>query len=380
MELEVNCNPKIALNVLNLAQKVCPDCFKNTYYLQAITKVLTLLGDVKQIRWVFQTALAEFSGENSTLLSTTQNTIMSVPTGDNRIGRRNQRNQQQQSSNNMAAVGNYDQLKAELQLWEQYLHAETVLGLSDVMRLDELRSRRDKVKLYFDEAERVRLGIVYATKEEARAAQRGIFHPAQDLSQRYDPPGTCTVWSLPEQDRSLQQRCTEAITHAAVGGVSVARKGLTDRVDHAAGADNQVLNMSTEFHLSLAGLPSILRGLLAKLPFHSGPPPDIDGFIRHMKGVILPPRPAPEESITAVDAETHMLGDGDLALDADGAAVNGAAAPAWLGKHARDDAEDEQDAPDALLAGGNGAHTGVTTPAAADEDVFRKRKRTKKTT
>jgi hypothetical protein len=145
-------------------------------------------------------------------------------------------------------------------------------------------------------------------------------------------------------------------------------------VDH-----REVLNMSTEFHLSLAGLPVILRDLLAKLPFHQGPLPDVDGFVRHVKSVILPPRPEPED---ALNDESEL----DLLVDED--AVHGVSgAPAWLGKHARDDADvDADDTADSLVAGLVGGDRAAQAAAAAaaansaskDEDVFRMRKRTRK--
>lgn len=364
LELEVNCAPQVALGVLNLAQKACPDCFKDAFFVQAITRVLTLLGDLKQIRWVFQTALAEFAGEKGALAL---HRAAAASAAQERPGRRFGRNQQVQP----VAVGNYIQLKTELLLWEEYLHAETVLGLSDVARLDELRIRRDKVKALFDEAERVKMGVVYATKDEARAAQqRGLFHPAQDLCERYDAAG-----ALPSADRTMQERCAQAIAAATFG----ARAGAEGRVGGHAGSggrdqgdrhrrggiDHQAASMSTEFHLSLAGLPVILRDLLGRLPFHSGPLPDVDGFIRHMKGVILPPRPEPDAN-DGNELDTVLLRNADGTADGDG--LNGAPAPSWLGKHATD--EDEQDTADGV--------TDLASSAAADEDVFRKRKRARR--
>lgn len=349
LELEVNCSPQTALNVLNLAQKACPGCFKDTFYVKAITRVLTLLGDLKQIRWVLQTALAEYAGENGALA------ISRAAAQNDRPGRRFGRNQL-----STVSVANYAQLKAELQLWEEYLHAETVLGLSDVVRLDELRSRRDKVKVLFDEAERIRAGVVYASKDEARAAQqRGLFHPAQDLCDRYDAPGACEAWTLPEQDAALQERCAQALANA-VGGRRGGADNTADR--NRRKTDPQASTMSTEFHLSMAGLPVILRDLLAKLPFHAGPLPDIEGFVRHMKGVILPPRPEPDAS--ADDAIDTVLLQGAEGADAEGAT----AAPVWLGKHALDEEE------------GDDGNSGNKAAAAEEEDVFRKRRRTRKAT
>lgn len=45
----------------------------------------------------------------------------------------------------------------------------------------------------------------------------------------------------------------------------------------------------------LTGVPIFLRDLLARLPPHVGPPPDIDTFLEHLKKTVLPPRPSTEE-------------------------------------------------------------------------------------
>lgn len=45
----------------------------------------------------------------------------------------------------------------------------------------------------------------------------------------------------------------------------------------------------------LAGVPIFLRDLLARLPPHTGPPPDIDTFLEHLKKTVLPPRPVTDE-------------------------------------------------------------------------------------
>ena len=64
------------------------------------------------------------------------------------------------------------------------------------------------------------------------------------------------------------------------------------------GADGLVANLSAEFQLSMSGLPSVARDFLARLPLAAAPvrEGEIDVFIRHMKSVILPPRPSSEES------------------------------------------------------------------------------------
>lgn len=44
-----------------------------------------------------------------------------------------------------------------------------------------------------------------------------------------------------------------------------------------------------------ANVPLFLRDLLARLPPHTGPPPDIDTFLEHLKKTVLPPRPVTDE-------------------------------------------------------------------------------------
>ena len=41
-----------------------------------------------------------------------------------------------------------------------------------------------------------------------------------------------------------------------------------------------------------SGVPPLLREFLPRLPAHSGPIPDVEGFIRQLRAVVLPPRPA----------------------------------------------------------------------------------------
>lgn len=45
----------------------------------------------------------------------------------------------------------------------------------------------------------------------------------------------------------------------------------------------------------LNNVPLFLRDLLARLPPHTGPPPDIDTFLDHLKKTVLPPRPVTDE-------------------------------------------------------------------------------------
>jgi hypothetical protein len=479
LELEVNCSPQVALKVLTMVQKCYPTCFKEPLFIQAITRVLVTLGDLKQLRWIFQTALADSVLENGAVGTAGAGAGGRLPGLSKYHGggsSSSSRSARSAYATNLSTPAVQAQLKEELVLWEEYLQAETVLGQSDVVRLNSLRARRDRVRAVFEESERIRLGIVYTSKEEARAAQRGVFAAAQDLVERYNPTaalvlgvsgGTAaaavaaaaaesraggasaasssssagakfvaggangaagssaeTILSLSEADWALQERCVGPAGVGAamgMGAVIGKRKSIFDRSDalggmHAGGAggggaggkrggsdSKDMLNMSTEFHLSMAGLPAIIRDLLAKLPLHSGPPPDVDGFVRHVKGVIMPPRPSPEDELDLLAASSAAArrraegsyGSGDEdGGDGAGAGAGGTgegggegvsgAASAWLGAYARGEAADLEDG--AAVAGtalggsgggfgGGGGGGGGGAAGEDSEDVFRKRKK-----
>jgi len=93
--------------------------------------------------------------------------------------------------------------------------------------------------------------------------------------------------------------------------------------------------MSTKFNQSLSGLPMILRDLLSKLPTHIGPVPDIDGFIRHMKSMILPPRPSIDDNTMMIDVNdvsSSSSSSGYMKSNADDNMIvnNEDKIPAWL--------------------------------------------------
>ncbi|CAE7535359.1 CSTF77, partial [Symbiodinium microadriaticum] len=57
LEVEVNNEPQVALRVLEMAKSLHPVASNNPPFLKLMAKVLVRLGDVKQLRWLFQTAL-----------------------------------------------------------------------------------------------------------------------------------------------------------------------------------------------------------------------------------------------------------------------------------------------------------------------------------
>ena len=59
LELNVNCSPLIALKVLNVARASSPSAAYDVRFVCMLCHVLTIIGDLKQIRWIFQTILSE---------------------------------------------------------------------------------------------------------------------------------------------------------------------------------------------------------------------------------------------------------------------------------------------------------------------------------
>jgi hypothetical protein len=177
-------------------------------------------------------------------------------------------------------------------LWEEYLRAETILGLSDVSRLDELRRSRDKAKLLYEDSERARQitaagGVISADVSITTSKVRGLFDCSYELGERYEPSGS---FSLPPADLFLQQRSKgkyfleeiakqEAEKMAALREAGQ-RRWRRDRGDGDDGPGH------------FSGVPPVLREFLPRLPAHTGPIPDVEGFIRQLRAIVLPPRPA----------------------------------------------------------------------------------------
>ena len=180
-------------------------------------------------------------------------------------------------------------LKDQLQLWDEYLKAETTLGLSDVTRLDDLRKSRDKAKLLYEDSERSRQiaaagGVVGDTVSLGKIGS--LFDCSYELCERYEQLGS---FSLPPADASLQQRSKgkfflEEVAKQEAERMTALREAGQRRWKRDRDGDDGPGHFS--------GVPPVLREFLPRLPAHSGPIPDVEGFIRQLRAVVLPPRPA----------------------------------------------------------------------------------------
>ena len=234
-------------------------------------------------------------------------------------------------------IGRAERLKGEIEILGEYIQSEIILGQCSTARLNELKSRRDKARRVFIEFERAKMGLTLNTKEERdKLLNRGIYTASSDLVEK------CHSFHnlhMPVADEDLKERSfyevdslSNGITgdsfnnfsgigggsKGGMGGIGGGGGGGDARTTRFGRRSEQVSsNMSTEFHLSMTGLPSVARDFLSKLPLASAPalPPDIELFIRHMKNVILPPRPSSSEDDGAVvnhaGAGDDGLGDGN---------------------------------------------------------------------
>jgi hypothetical protein len=219
------------------------------------------------------------------------------------------------------------------ELWEDYVDAENILGLSDLNRMNRLRSKRDKARSLLADVTRSKI-----SKERERSSTSSLFDSPRDITDRYD----ALCCSLPQADGDLTDRSrgkdlVEEIqkqeTAQLIALRDVGKKGSKKDV----GGSGQTTDTP-----NLLGVPPILREFLSKLPTqYVGPIPDIQGFIRHLKNMVLPPRPASD------DRDGH----------------DSSAAPSWLSATVQyengDDDNDDDDDNDGIIR----------------DDIFRKRQR-----
>lgn len=148
LELEVNNEPQVALKVLDVARSQHPAASCKVSFLRLITKVLVRLGDVRQLRWEYQTALGAVDGSDMA-----------------------------SSAQRLRVVGGeaFSQ-EEQLELWEAYLEAELTMGMSDVNRLSQLRSRVESLRRSMKDKKK---GDVAATVD------CDIFDSVGDIFSRY---------------------------------------------------------------------------------------------------------------------------------------------------------------------------------------------------
>eukprot|EP01041_Mallomonas_annulata_P001032 gene1032-2022_t len=268
LELEVNQEPQTALRVIELARNSYVQCATDPAFIRLSARTLARLGDLQQLRWTFNTVLASKDMNAPTSIST------SISTSTH--------------SSSLNARDRYE-------LCEEYLSSEFQLGLSDSIRLDELRTLRDRARTILEEQEKKSGGDSSSIQDRI-----GVFERPIELLERY-----CSlVPSLPKTDRGLKDRASNLGIHISseydMRGVGDDKRRLRGKKDEtgSSGAGGVV---GGDGAVTGPPLPPFLKDLMSRLPAHSGSFPDIDGAIEQLRRAVLPPKPAAEDFPVTTD-------------------------------------------------------------------------------
>lgn len=202
LEFEVNNNPRLAVTILNLARSTYSPamCMQSVHFVKQLCRILTAVGDIQQIRWIFQTALDYVSQ------ATSSNGVDTINTSSRRsaYGGKAQASAVATSSSSSYASKSsnsryFAALKDEWELLEEFLQIEVTLGQCGTKQLNLLRERRDKARTLLEESQRTRLGLnVNIGSKDREGGNRdkdkadkggfpGIYEVTYDLIERYDP-------------------------------------------------------------------------------------------------------------------------------------------------------------------------------------------------
>jgi hypothetical protein len=160
----VNNEPEVSLKILELARSLHPTATNNVHFLKLITRILIRLGDVRQLRWVYQLALGSSSSAQSSASSDPSLSALTLQPIRKQV--------------------NGLTLDEQYALWKDYLNAELTLGMSDVNRLNQLRDRIRALRTVFDESKLKAPSYDHLTF--ASADMFNLYEPVLDIFCRYD--------------------------------------------------------------------------------------------------------------------------------------------------------------------------------------------------
>ena len=289
LELDINCLPDIAQKVLELARTAYPAETCTVQYVRLLVRVLLRLGDLNKIRWAFQPV---FGVGGAAAVTSVAAAAIGVKGLDGVVSGA--------TSAPPNVVATPLSLRDQLELWEDYLMAETILGLSSIDRLDELRNNRDGCRAAFEDSERaknVTLGsAAIAAAENASAAKPdGVFDSSNELLDRYGGISS----AIPESDAALSERSRGFNRNSLVGSSAPGGERAASRPRKWGAVVGADAKETAETDSS--GIPLALRHFINRLPPHAGAQPDLDAFSRHLRALVLPPRPVDE-------SEAQMVG------------------------------------------------------------------------
>jgi hypothetical protein len=170
-----------------------------------MSRVLVTLGDVEQIRWLFQSALDVVSSLSNSNINSTSGEAATAAAAAVSSSRRegptgsSSKKQGLSVSSQRSPSSYFAALREEWDLLEEFLQAEITLGQCGVRRLNELRDRRDRVRGLLEESQRTRFGLNVNIGQREKDRDRGsvggaggvggggIYDYSYDLLERYDP-------------------------------------------------------------------------------------------------------------------------------------------------------------------------------------------------
>lgn len=268
LELEVNSECQVAAQVMKLALNTFVDALASESFVRLYVQILVRLGDLRQIQWVCQSALGRevapapsSEGNMNLIVSNLEHTIRTEGT----------------------------LLPAPIQrpierysILNDLLEAETLLCQSDISRLDDLRKRRNVAKAAVDEINR---GIDLSTGKDTQVA--GLFDAARDIYERYGISSTLTEGPDVQLRERVRIRFSESAMLSGDPGAGFSAEPRQKKLSAISLGRDRETSAATSGPVE----SPLVRELLFKLPPYNDPSPDVDSFIRHLRGTILPPRP-----------------------------------------------------------------------------------------
>jgi hypothetical protein len=307
---------------MELARRHSPEASSDEAFVLLTVKILLRLGDLNQIRWVFQSVLGEsIEAENSKKkANTAETTVADVKT-----------------------------LVAKVKLWEEYFKVELSMGLCNLKRLNELRESIQKARAALPAGTKV---PELEPKVSDALVSGGLFEYPSLVFEKYIISGVL----LPEQDAMLRDRCRGSSYIEEVVRTAEQEQSVVDSQSrrkwgrHSRDSSHVAAEIADSL---LAGTPAAFKEFLARLPALPGTEqPDIDAFVDSLRRTVLPPRPVDDTP-----------GDEDFGGGLLGKRGRGDELPGWDGGAGAGD------------EGDGGAEESAVLALEARDDVFKRRQR-----
>jgi len=258
LELEVNSDAQVALRIMEAARVSVPRSLQFWPYLQLLKLVLRQAGQNADLRSVLKMALAE-AAEPLTILSAVD---VAASSSDGYAPQ----------SINWRLGPNH-----KLEVINHLLRMEAQYGGD----LGEMQALRDEWKKAFAEQQATDGKGLQQQRDESTALSEASF----EFFHRYADITICGLMEDEQDvlDRIQQTSAKELEIEMDGGGDEPAAVNLSRNKTHRGKKVNQ------------GGVSNTLRDFVAKLPKYVGLLPEIEQFCRHVRTVIIPPRPADED-------------------------------------------------------------------------------------